>query len=129
MPYTDRNSQGLARRQGNGDGDNPLTPGTLSTYLIICSPRNQGDLWIKQKRSFARTTSLIKSLSKPSITSAQAKKLDSVGLGYRDLEKLKSECRNQEEFVRVVKDRGINSKPLQEKLSKHFKLPYSSCAK
>ena len=67
-------------------------------------------------------------LGQAQITSAQAKKLDSIGLGYGDLEKLKSECRNREEFVRVLKDRGINSKPLQEKLSKHFKLPSSSCA-
>ncbi len=45
----------------------------------------------------------------------------SVGLSYRDLELLKSECKNREEFVRILKDRGINSKPLQEKLTKHFK--------
>jgi len=94
--------------------------------LLIRSPRQQADLWVKQKRSFARTTSLIKSLGKPSITPAQAKKLDSIGLGYGDLEKLKSECRDRVEFMRVLKDRGINSKPLQEKLSKHFKLLPSS---
>ena len=46
---------------------------------------------------------------------------DSVGLSYGDLELLKSECKDREEFVRILKDRGINSKPLQEKLSKHFK--------
>ena len=80
----------------------------------------------QEENEFARTTSLIKSLGKPSITSAQAKKLDSIRLGYGDLEKLKSECRNREEFVRVLKVRGINSKPLQKKLSKHFKLPSST---
>ncbi len=51
----------------------------------------------------------------------RSEELDSVGLSYGDLELLKSECKDREEFVRILKDRGINSKPLQEKLSKHFK--------
>ncbi len=90
-------------------------------HLMIHSPRNQGDMWIQQKRCFQRTTSLIKSMGKHNITSAQAKKLDTIGLSYGDLEQLKCESKDREEFVSTLKDRGINSKSLQEKLSKHFK--------
>ncbi len=89
--------------------------------MIRSPPRKQGDMWIQQKRCFQRTTSLIKSLGKHNITSAQAKKLDSIRLSYGDLKQLKSEYKDREEFVRTLKDRGINSKSLQEKLSKHFK--------
>ena len=63
--------------------------------LLLANPLLQSSpLLLKQKRSFAQTSNLIKSLGKPSITSAQAKKFDSIGLGCGDLEKLKSKRRN-----------------------------------
>ena len=94
--------------------------------LLIRSPKKQGNLWVQQKRCFARTTALIKSLGKISITPAQAKKLDSLGLGYRDLMKLKSESRDREDFMDILKDRGVNSKCFREKLSRHFQLHQST---
>ena len=81
----------------------PEMPPPRSTY---------GNLCVQQKRRFARTTTLIKSLGKPSITPAQAKRLDSLGLGYRDLMKLKSESRDREDFMDILNDRGVNSKPV-----------------
>ncbi len=103
----------------------PLLVHCLS-QLPIRSLRNEGDMWLQQKRSFQRTTNLIRSLGRHTITSAQAKKLDGMGLGYGDLEQLRQACKDREEFVRTLKDRGINSKPLQQKLSKHFQFSRGS---
>ena len=60
----------------------------------------------------------MKSLGKPSITSAQAKRLDALGLGYGNLVKLRSESAGDEAFKKNLKEKGVNSKPLQEKLVK-----------
>ena len=95
----------------------PLLVGCL-TRIPIRSPTRQLDLWTKQKELFQRATALIKSLGKPSITSAQAKRLDSLKLGYGDLVKLRSECAGDEAFKKTLKEKGVNSKPLREKLVK-----------
>ena len=80
-------------------------------------------MWIQQKRLFQRTTSLTKSLGgKPSITSAQAKRLDALGFTHEDLVKLRAESSNTESFLEVLKGRGVNSKALREKLGKLLKL-------
>ena len=81
------------------------------------SPKQQRNMWIQQKRVYQRTTALTRSLGKPSVTSAQAKKLDSLGFSYEDLKKLRSDL-DPTEFLQALKDRGVNSKPLREKLLK-----------
>lgn len=86
--------------------------------LPIRSPKTQRKLWIEQKRVFQRTTSLIKSLGKPAITKSQAKRLDILGLGHEDLVQLHSSSKDEEEFLKFLKEKGVNSKPLREKLVK-----------
>lgn len=63
-------------------------------------------------------TSLTTSLGKPAITAAQAKKLVSVGLSHSSLLKLHSEAKDENEFSKKLKTKGVNSKPLQAKLAK-----------
>ena len=90
--------------------------------LPIRTPQQQSRLWIQQKRIFQRTTFLTKSLGgKPSITSAQAKRLDALGFNYEDLVKLRADCKDMASFLVVLKDRGVKSKPLREKLGKLLK--------
>lgn len=83
------------------------------SILPIRSPMTQRKLWIEQKRVFQRTTSLIKSLGKPAITKPQAKRLDTLGLGH-----LHSSSKDNEEFLKLLKEKGVNSKLLREKLVK-----------
>ena len=85
------------------------------------SPKKQMNAWIEQKRTFQRTTALIKSLGKPTITKPQAKRLDDLGFTYEDLVKLRSKHKDREVFQQVLKDKGVNSKPLREKLSKNLR--------
>lgn len=75
-------------------------------------------MWVNQKRAFQRTTTLIKSLGKPAITSPQAKRLHALGLGYEDLVQLHVDSKDKDVFLKVLKDKGVNSKPLREKLVK-----------
>lgn len=77
--------------------------------------------WDKQKRLHHRTTSLISSLGKPSITAPQAKRIDTVGLSYAGLVKILSEAKGEEDFSSILKSKGINSKPLRAKLWKLLK--------
>ena len=86
--------------------------------LNIHLPKQQLSLWIRQKRTFQRTTALTRSLGKPSITKDQAKRLDILELGYDDLVKMRSECSDGEVFSTVLKNKGVNSKPLRGKLIK-----------
>ena len=81
-------------------------------------------LWIQPKRVHTRTTALGKALGKPSLTAAQARRLDTLGLGFQELLKLHKDTANPEEFLKMLKERGVRSKPLKEKLVKvlqHFK--------
>ena len=49
---------------------------------------------------------------------AQAKKLVSVGFSYAGLVKLYTEAKDEEDFSKKLKAKGVNSKPLQAKLAK-----------
>ena len=71
----------------------------------------------QQKKAITATT-LIKALGKPTRTSTQAKRLDALGIEFKDLFNLYLEISNREAFHTVLKERGINSKPLREKLEK-----------
>ena len=86
--------------------------------LSIRSPKKQMKVWVEQKRTYLRVAALIRSLGKPSVTKPQAKRLDELGLGYEDLVKLRSEYMDTEVFMKVLKDKGINSKPHRVKLAK-----------
>ena len=57
-------------------------------------------------------------IGKPSVTPGQAKRLDTLGLGVEELRKLRAEYKDNEVFLKILKDRGVNSKPLREKLTK-----------
>lgn len=70
--------------------------------LPIRSPKTQQQMWMKQKRAFKRTSSLIRSLGKPAITAAQAKRLDDLGLGYEDLTTLYRESKDKNVFCSVL---------------------------
>lgn len=51
----------------------------------IRSPSQQLKLWKAQRRTYHRTTSLVSSLGKPSITAPQAKRLDCLGFTITSL--------------------------------------------
>ena len=86
--------------------------------LDIRSPAKQMRLWIQQKRVHTRITALVKALGTPSVTAAQARRLDNLGLGIQELLKLHKDIDNPEEFLTRLKERGVNSKILREKLVK-----------
>ena len=88
--------------------------------LLIRSATNQGGLWVAMKRRYFRSAALIKELGKPAVTTAQAKRLDELGLDFQDLLKMNSESKTPEEFQTALKNRGVNSKPLREKIVKRF---------
>lgn len=52
------------------------------------------------------------------MTTAQAKRLDNLGFTYGDLVKLHADFKDRDAFLTVLKDKGVNSKPLREKLAK-----------
>ena len=86
--------------------------------LDIRSPAKQMRLWIQQKRVHTRITDLVKALGMPSVTAAQARHLDTLGLGFQELLKLHKDISNPEEFLTNLKERGVRSKILREKLVK-----------
>ncbi len=53
--------------------------------LPIRSPKQQKSLWMNQKSCFRRRTALTRSLGKPSITPAQANRLDTLSFTHGDL--------------------------------------------
>ncbi len=63
-----------------------------------------------------RAASLIKAIGKPTLTSTQAKKLDSLGFTFDSLSLLR--CGGPEAFQAALKERGVRSKPFREKLTK-----------
>jgi len=91
--------------------------------LSIRSPLEQTKLWIQQKRLFTRAASLIKAIGKPTLTSTQAKKLDSLGFTFSSLSLLRQQCGGTEAFQAALKERGVRSKPLREKLTKALHKP------
>ena len=88
----------------------------LSSLTIRC-PQQQVKLWMDQKESFLKAAVIIKAFGNPCLTTLQAKKLDSLGLTYEDLAKLLQETGGGETFHKALKDKGINSKLLREKLA------------
>ncbi len=79
-------------------------------------------LWAEQKSLHQRTTSLVNSLGKPSVTAPQAKRLDVLGLSYSALLSLRLESKKEEDLIATLKAKGVNSKPLREKLTKLLKV-------
>ncbi len=66
-----------------------------------------------------RAASLIKAIGKPTLTSTQAKKLDSLGFTFDSLSLLRQQSGGTEAFQSALKEeRGVRSKPLREKLTK-----------
>ena len=51
-------------------------------------------------------------------TTAQAKKLDALGYTFQKLVLLCQQSVTKEDFIAVLKEKGIRSKPLREKLVK-----------
>ena len=51
------------------------------------------------------------------LTAAQAKCLNMLSLSYDALQDLRAQCKNPEEFMAVLQNKGINSKLLREKLA------------
>ncbi len=86
--------------------------------LDIRTPGKQMSLWAVQKRLHQRTNDLVRLLGKPSVTAPQAKRLDTLGYTYTDLVTLRKEFKDGEHFKEILKTRGVNSKPLREKLLK-----------
>ena len=89
--------------------------------LSIRSPQLKIKLWMEQKKAI-RATTLIKALRKPT--------LHKTGCSFEDLLNLYLESNTREAFRTVVKERGINSKPLREKLEKalgHSPLSWHYC--
>ena len=74
------------------------------------------DHWQFQKGQRQRASTLISQLGNPSITVLQAKRLGEIGLNYHSLCQLRSEA-NEDDFMKVLKDKGAKSKPLREKLA------------
>jgi hypothetical protein len=63
-----------------------------------------------------RTTSLVTSLGKPSITAPQAKRLDFLGFTYQSLLTLYTEAKDGDAFCQLLRGKGVNSKALRGKL-------------
>ena len=82
----------------------------------IRSPNQQLMLWKSQKMAYKRTTSLVASLGKPSITAPQAKRLDFLGFTFESLLDLYCQASDQDAFTTVLKGKGVNSRPLRAKL-------------
>ncbi len=83
---------------------------------VPARPANQQiRLWQDQKQQRLRTSTLLHSLGKR-ITAAQAKRLDTLDLSYKVLCEIRG-CANDAEFQRLLKERGVHSKPLREKLT------------
>ncbi len=83
--------------------------------LPFRSPQLQTKLWVQQKRLYTRAS---KAVGKPSLTSTQAKKLDALGFTFQSISLLRQQCSSQDKFQSALKERGVRSKPLREKLWK-----------
>ena len=94
---------------------NPSMVSCLSR-LHIRSPSQQLRQWVQQKRAHIRKTTLMKELGK-CVTAAQAARLDSLGIGIQDLVQLR-DCNSQEGFLTALREKGVRSRALREKLQK-----------
>ena len=82
------------------------------TNLPIRSAKKQMELWTSQKQRFHRSDALIRSLGKPSITAAQAKRLVQLGLEHSTLVTLRSKSGTPEAFMEAPNRKGVKSKAL-----------------
>ena len=94
-----------------------LLASTLSG-LLLSDERTPACGHLQEKRVHTRITDLVKALGTPSVTAAQARRLDTLGLGFQELLKLHKDISNPEEFLTNLKERGVRSKILREKLVK-----------
>ncbi len=67
------------------------------------SPKQQRCKWLSQKRLFQRTSDLIRSLRKPSVTPARAKRLDTLGLGIQEVRKVHLKTKDVEVLLKILK--------------------------
>lgn len=95
--------------------DSPLVE--LLAGLPSRSAKTQVDTWRTQKDQNARSSKLLSSLGR-CITAAQAKRLDSLGLSFDSLSKIRSSVGSVQEFQALLLERGVRSKPLREKLGR-----------
>ncbi len=122
---------------GNNTGAHRALPDVLALEAVLrhpslCgdleslpfrSPQLQTKLWVQQKRLYTRASHLIKAVGKPSLTSTQAKKLDALGFTFQSISLLRQQCSSQDKFQSALKERGVRSKPLREKLWKALLIP------
>ncbi len=84
--------------------------------LHIQSPSMQMKKWLAQKTLYTNAALLTRSLGKPSITPTQAKKLVTQGFDLHTLLLLRRTSDTKDAFVASLKQKGVRSKPLGEKL-------------
>ena len=95
--------------------------GDVLSRLSIRSFGQQMKQWVAQKRSFKWRKALIKSLGKPSITDPQSRRFYQLQLGYDELKNLYAKAKDVADFRKTLKDRGVHSKALLERLPKMLK--------
>ena len=88
----------------------------LLSALPTRSGTQEVDQWHTQQCQHSRCTQILSSLGKH-ITAAQAKRLDVIGLSFEVMLALCQSCPDDESFIALLKVRGVNSKPLREKLA------------
>lgn len=84
------------------------------TRLEIRSFNTQLHKWVVQKRAHHRKKALMLGLGN-CITAAQASRMDTLGIGLEDLIVLRNST-EKEGFLAALKERGLRSKVLREKL-------------
>ena len=73
--------------------------------LSILSPQLHRKLWMEQKKAIRGATTLIKAFGKPTLTSAQAKRVEALSIKFEDLLNLYLESTTTEAFHTVLKER------------------------
>ena len=98
--------------------DTPLQE--LLPRLPSRTASSQLHIWTRQKNQHGRCSFLLRALGKK-ITSAQAKRLDDLGLTYDELRFLRKSSDSTDDFVTTLSSKGVNSKALREKLASFVK--------
>ena len=88
----------------------------LLSSVPIRTARQQLLIWRTQKEERGRTCSLLQALGKR-VTVPQAKRLDTLHLTYPVLRQIRSSCASNDEFQKVLWQRGVRSKPLRQNLT------------
>lgn len=71
----------------------------LTANLPVRTARQHRQTWDRLRATHQRTVALINKLGKPTVTKDQAKRLDSLGLGYEELVSLRARCKSVGEFL------------------------------